>query len=671
MKSTYIKVLCCIVFFFSINLSLYSKDKVENFAEDYGEKFVEAIRKNDTAILKQLFPSAGQLNQFINSLPTDEQNKYRKDHKDLADALSTIEETVVDEFNNSQTYMTNEFPVIPLGNIKLKSTVIDNSEKSLVYTEFATHKIDITFSVEDDGFDNLFDFPTYALLTDEGFFLVDFYVEYEIQEIATEMANDYAKNILEIFIENNFERYQKNLRPTLKDVSWHVHNRLNPGDRKDILSNPADWGFDEKTFNTDGPKYFDDNFRSCVNDFNEYINVDSIKNYKFLDCSFSNSFIPEFTVTSIINITFSIEYLNDETRYYMMGTGILQSSDEYYFGAMGEIDVTELDDPINKQPKYKIKLPEPEPAVLNESKIFWDMSGRACPKASFNLTEIKVNYRGHQYAKVIESSDKLIDCPNGITYDDMILAYRYRGDSYMQIYNDSGTSYFTRKKERIESDPKLLVEAIKSYNNAFEVIERGNIKSYESKYADLCSNHYNAVAVCYNYAIDMPDSLFAETRPYYEAVADGAGYATENVEQMKKIKALAGYYAGFSLVNENNNLVNADRYLSMAVPLDESLLSMNRETLISRFLLDEKTSQTVYDYLGVACYRLSAEYLDIAKTHEISKMLQEALEFNKKAEKCFKIILLLAPEDQETLTKLNKTTDLHTEIQNVYKKLTQ
>jgi len=656
--------------------SAFANSKTDKLAEEYGEKFIESMRTNDTIIFKQLIPTVDDLNQYINSLPQIQQEMYREKYPDLSESRLTIEEVLFNEFNNSKPYIINEYPMLPIDNIKFKSVTIDTSEKALKYTHFVTHKIDITFSLNNDKSNEiLFEFPTYALLSENGFLAVDYYIEYEIHEIATKKVKKYAKKILSTFIENDFEYYRKKLRPDLDDIMWNIKNRVNAQERNEILQNPEDWGIDEKTFNTEYLKYFDNAFKGCVTDMNDYISIDTIKEFKYLDCSISSELVANHEVTSIVYITFSIEYLNNETIYYKMATAVLQGKDAYLFGAMDEIDVMEIDNPNEKQTQEELGLSIPEPVVeRNENKVYLGSytknSQSGCPKSKFYKDQTNVNFRMHEYAKVIESSDKLIDCPIGITYKEIILACRFRGDSFMRIYSDPGTSYFNSKKERYKSDPLLLVDAVNSYNKAFEFIESGEISLFETLFSDLCTNHHNALAEAYNYASSIPDSQFAETRPYYEAIADGAGYATQNVEQMMMIKALSGYYAGFSLVNENNNTI-AEKYLSMAVPLDSSLLSMNQETLISNLILDENTSQTVYDYLGVACYRLSVESLDLNEIYENPKYLQEALWLNKKAEKCFKLKLILAPSNQDSLNKLKKNADLHTEIQNAYKQYSE
>ncbi len=86
MKSIYKIVIVSVVIVLSLHVSVFSKNKLDKFAEEYAKNLIEIMKVYDTLKLKQLTATADELSQYIKSMSQEEQNSINEMYPDLEES---------------------------------------------------------------------------------------------------------------------------------------------------------------------------------------------------------------------------------------------------------------------------------------------------------------------------------------------------------------------------------------------------------------------------------------------------------------------------------------------------------------------------------------------------------------------------------------------------------
>ncbi len=225
------------------------------------------------------------------------------------------------------------------------------------------------------------------------------------------------------------------------------------------------------------------------------------------------------------------------------------------------------------------------------------------------LQAARLSMLEYEYEQVIEYTNQILTCHNGLAKRTVIDIYRMRGEAYYGLFCEQKIKLESSGDRKVPSG--LLSLAFTQYESIYHILKRApesiepqDYKALELLWGGLVSMGYDS-----GREFEALSDLTLAVQ-YYSRLAEFLAFVGPANMEQKSQKVMAGAVSGQYYLGQKNAHL-AERYLAMSVPVDESYLDMNYSALVSKMHYQPRLSSRMYYNLGGLFYQEVLGYHDV------------------------------------------------------------
>jgi len=347
------------------------------------------------------------------------------------------------------------------------------------------------------------------------------------------------------------------------------------------------------------------------------------------------------TFTHGLDIRFAVDHPGEPGVEYGMIVGAMQGRSRFYFGSSPDgAEVWLVREEEDEGP-----APEEDPSLVSDVVYFGpDGTGReaGCDVAESQVVSARVAAQAGDLEAALEKSTKVVECPYGLKLSKVIEAHQVHGVALAGLATTGSGAEVVA--------PAQLTLAIESFTDGLALADDVAYARRSPLYhavTDARSELYAVAVTAFNHAIAEYDAgNTADALPILERLARAAvnGYLVGESAGAAQMRGYAGYLVAAEHMNRGD-MDGAAPYLPLVVPVDETLLTLSREEITDRLVLDAGPSSTLYFNLGSYHYNRAAEALTGSPGAALTSGREDVAEDARAARTCFSLAKKLGAAD--------------------------